>query len=100
MTKLDYNEQTLCRSAALAFAVAILGAILIFMDHQITQVIVNRKENKLAKGSGYHLDLLVVSVMVAVCSFLGLPWCEGSTVPAINHVKSLTKVSLIRSKTA
>ena len=34
-------------SAALAFAVAVLGAILIFMDHQITQVIVNRRENKL-----------------------------------------------------
>jgi hypothetical protein len=31
--------------------------------------------------------------MVLVCSFFGLPWCEGSTVPAINHVKSLTKES-------
>ena len=37
-------------SAALAFAVAVLGAILIFMDHQITQVIVNRRENKLEVG--------------------------------------------------
>ncbi len=80
-------------SIALSFAVAVLGSILIFMDHQITQVIVNRKENKLEKGSGYHLDLAVVSVMVIVCSAFGLPWCEGSTVPSINHVKSLTKES-------
>ena len=32
------------------------------MDHQITAVIVNRRENKLKKGYGYHLDLLVVSI--------------------------------------
>ena len=29
------------------------------MDQQITAVIVNRKEHKLLKGGGYHLDLLV-----------------------------------------
>ena len=38
---------------------AILATILIFMDQQITAVIVNRKEHKLKKGGGYHLDLLV-----------------------------------------
>ena len=38
---------------------ALLASILIFMDQQITAVIVNRKEHKLKKGGGYHLDLLV-----------------------------------------
>lgn len=28
--------------------------------------------------------------MVVICSMFGMPWCEASTVPAINHVKSLT----------
>lgn len=42
------------------------------------------------KGCGYHLDLLIVAVMVVICSMFGMPWCEASTVPAINHVKSLT----------
>ena len=42
------------------------------------------------KGCGYHLDLLIVAVMVVVCSLFGMPWCEASTVPSINHVKSLT----------
>uniref|UniRef100_A0A0K8R6I3 Putative sodium bicarbonate cotransporter n=1 Tax=Ixodes ricinus TaxID=34613 RepID=A0A0K8R6I3_IXORI len=38
------------------------------MDQQITAVIINRKENKLKKGCGYHLDLLVLSVLIAICS--------------------------------
>ena len=46
-------------SAALAFAVAVLGAILIFMDHQITQVIVNRRENKLEVGGCDQIMLCV-----------------------------------------
>ena len=69
---------------------AIVGTILIFMDQQITVVIVNRKEHLLKKGCGYHLDLFIVAIMVMVCSALGFPWCEASTVPSINHVRSLT----------
>ena len=44
----------------------------------------------LQKGCGYHLDLLVVALMIVICSMFAFPWCEASTVPAINHVKSLT----------
>ena len=41
------------------------------MDHQITAVIVNRRENKLKKGYGYHLDLFVVSIALLVCTGAG-----------------------------
>uniref|UniRef100_A0A3Q3WXJ7 Anion exchange protein n=1 Tax=Mola mola TaxID=94237 RepID=A0A3Q3WXJ7_MOLML len=68
---------------------ALLCTILIFMDQQITAVIVNRKENKLKKGYGYHLDLLVVTVMLGVCSIMGLPWFVAATVLSISHVNSL-----------
>ncbi|XP_076028035.1 sodium bicarbonate cotransporter 3-like isoform X4 [Genypterus blacodes] len=68
---------------------ALLCTILIFMDQQITAVIVNRKENKLKKGCGYHLDLLVVAVMLGVCSVMGLPWFVAATVLSISHVNSL-----------
>nr|CAB3266295.1 electroneutral sodium bicarbonate exchanger 1 [Phallusia mammillata] len=73
----------------LAIAPALLATILIFMDQQITAVIVNRKENKLKKGCGYHLDLLVVSVMLIICSIMGLPWFVAATVLSITHVNSL-----------
>uniref|UniRef100_A0A8C2KYS9 Anion exchange protein n=1 Tax=Cyprinus carpio TaxID=7962 RepID=A0A8C2KYS9_CYPCA len=68
---------------------ALLCTILIFMDQQITAVIINRKEHKLLKGCGYHLDLLMVGVMLAVCSIMGLPWFVAATVLSITHVNSL-----------
>ncbi|XP_032807289.2 sodium-driven chloride bicarbonate exchanger-like isoform X11 [Petromyzon marinus] len=68
---------------------ALLCTILVFMDQQITAVIINRKEHKLKKGCGYHLDLLWVAIMLAVCSIMGLPWFVAATVLSISHVNSL-----------
>uniref|UniRef100_A0A9J8BTU9 Anion exchange protein n=1 Tax=Cyprinus carpio carpio TaxID=630221 RepID=A0A9J8BTU9_CYPCA len=68
---------------------ALLVTILLFMDQQITAVIVNRKEHKLKKGAGYHLDLFWVSVLMIVCSFMGLPWYVAATVISIAHIDSL-----------
>ncbi|XP_077945016.1 electrogenic sodium bicarbonate cotransporter 1 isoform X3 [Gasterosteus aculeatus] len=68
---------------------ALLVTILIFMDQQITAVIVNRKEHKLKKGAGYHLDLFLVAVLMIICSFMGLPWYVAATVISIAHIDSL-----------
>ncbi|KAM4908274.1 sodium bicarbonate cotransporter 3 isoform 1-T1 [Sylvia borin] len=68
---------------------ALLCTILIFMDQQITAVIINRKEHKLKKGCGYHLDLLMVGIMLGICSLMGLPWFVAATVLSISHVNSL-----------
>ncbi|XP_032298248.1 sodium bicarbonate cotransporter 3 isoform X6 [Coturnix japonica] len=68
---------------------ALLCTILIFMDQQITAVIINRKEHKLKKGCGYHLDLFMVGIMLGVCSIMGLPWFVAATVLSISHVNSL-----------
>ncbi|XP_054006026.1 sodium bicarbonate cotransporter 3 isoform X8 [Hylaeus anthracinus] len=76
-------------SAIVASLPALLGTILIFMDQQITAVIVNRKENKLKKGCGYHLDLFVLAILIEICSVMGLPWFVAATVLSINHVNSL-----------
>ncbi|XP_027138713.1 electrogenic sodium bicarbonate cotransporter 4 [Larimichthys crocea] len=72
-----------------SFVPALLVTILIFMDQQISAVIVNRKENKLKKGCGYHLDLLWVGILMATCSFMGLPWYVAATVISIAHIDSL-----------
>ncbi|XP_069482374.1 electrogenic sodium bicarbonate cotransporter 1 isoform X3 [Ambystoma mexicanum] len=68
---------------------ALLVTILIFMDQQITGVIVNRKEHKLKKGAGYHLDLFWVAILMVVCSFMALPWYVAATVISIAHIDSL-----------
>lgn len=43
----------------------------------------------LQKGCGYHLDLLIVAIMLGVCSIMGLPWFVAATVLSISHVNSL-----------
>ncbi|XP_076110717.1 electroneutral sodium bicarbonate exchanger 1-like isoform X2 [Mytilus galloprovincialis] len=68
---------------------ALVAVILIFMDQQITAVIINRKENKLKKGCGYHLDLTITTFCLVVCSFFGLPWYVAATVRSMAHVNSL-----------
>uniref|UniRef100_A0A915I906 Anion exchange protein n=1 Tax=Romanomermis culicivorax TaxID=13658 RepID=A0A915I906_ROMCU len=63
--------------------------VLIVMDQQITAVIVNRKDNKLKRGFGYHLDLAFVAVLVLLCSLFGLPFFVAATILSITHVQSL-----------
>ena len=63
------------------------------MDQQITTVIVSRKENKLQHGIGYHLDLLIVAILIAVLSWLGMPWMIADTVLSLTHSSSLRKES-------
>ncbi|CAJ0919655.1 unnamed protein product [Ranitomeya imitator] len=41
------------------------------------------------KGCGYHLDLLMVGLMLGICSIMGLPWFVAATVLSITHVNSL-----------
>ncbi|XP_078263801.1 electrogenic sodium bicarbonate cotransporter 1-like isoform X1 [Rhinoraja longicauda] len=80
------NPWWVCLAAGLP---ALLITILIFMDQQVTAVIVNRKEHKLKKGAGYHLDLFLVAILMALCSFMGLPWYVAATVISIAHLDSL-----------
>jgi solute carrier family 4 (sodium bicarbonate transporter), member 10 len=84
-----YHEKNPFYSIILASIPAVLGTILIFMDQQITAVIVNRKENKLKKGCGYHLDLFILAILIQLCTVLGIPWFVAATVLSINHVNSL-----------
>ncbi|NXC60052.1 S4A4 protein, partial [Aleadryas rufinucha] len=70
---------------------AVLVTILIFMDQQITAVILNRREYKLQKGAGFHLDLLCVSLLMVVTSVTGLPWYVSATVISLAHMESLRK---------
>ena len=46
-------------------------------------------KNPHQKGCGYHLDMLIVGVMIGVCSVFGLPWCVAATVLCLGHVDSL-----------
>ena len=62
-------------------AAELFAAILIFLDQQITARVVNAPAFKLQKGPGYHLDLLLVGGLTALCSLLGWPWLVALASP-------------------
>lgn len=68
---------------------AFLVSILVFIDQNITGSLLNSMEFDFKKGFGFHLDLVVVGVLLMVCSLFGLPWMVTATVRSINHVRSL-----------
>ncbi|XP_035250314.1 anion exchange protein 3 isoform X3 [Anguilla anguilla] len=72
---------------------ALLVFILIFMETQITSLIVCKKERRLVKGSGFHLDLLLIVFLGALCPLFGLPWLTAATVRSVTHVNALTVMS-------
>ncbi|XP_062287314.1 anion exchange protein 3 [Scomber scombrus] len=72
---------------------ALLVFILIFMETQITSLIVSKKERRLVKGSGFHLDLLLIVILGAICPLFGLPWLTAATVRSVTHVNALTVMS-------
>ncbi|KAM6934893.1 anion exchange protein 3 isoform 2-T2 [Xenentodon cancila] len=76
-----------------SFVPALLVFILIFMETQITSLIVSKKERRLIKGSGFHLDLLLIVILGALCPLFGLPWLTAATVRSVTHVNALTVMS-------
>uniref|UniRef100_A0A3Q3NMS6 Anion exchange protein n=1 Tax=Labrus bergylta TaxID=56723 RepID=A0A3Q3NMS6_9LABR len=72
---------------------AILVFILIFMESQITALIVSKKERMLAKGTGFHVDLLIIVVVGGLSAMLGLPWLSAATVRSVTHTNALTVMS-------
>nr|CAD7460117.1 unnamed protein product [Timema tahoe] len=57
------------------------------------KLIVSKKERKLKKGSGFHLDIVIVSLMNIMCGFMGTPWMCAATVRSIAHVSAITVMS-------
>lgn len=75
---------------------AILASILLFLDQNITTRLVNARQHRLMKGPGYHLDLLVVGLLIGIGSLFGLPWIVAATVHSLNHVQSLATTRQVR----
>jgi anion exchange protein len=72
---------------------AMLVYILLFMETHIAELIIDKKERKLKKGSGFHLDIVLICLINILCGFFGLPWICAATVRSIAHVSALTVMS-------
>ncbi|XP_077481420.1 solute carrier family 4 member 1b (Diego blood group) [Stigmatopora argus] len=72
---------------------ALLVFILIFLESQITTLIVSKPERKMAKGSGFHFDLLILVAMGGISAIFGVPWLSAATVRSVTHANALTVMS-------
>ncbi|XP_012285898.1 anion exchange protein 3 isoform X2 [Orussus abietinus] len=72
---------------------ALLVYILVFMETQISELIIDKKERKLRKGCGYHMDIVVVCLMNVGCGLMGAPWCCAASVRSLTHVSAVTVMS-------
>lgn len=72
---------------------AVFVSILLFMETELTGIVLNKKENNLQKGAGYNLDLLVVGLVCGLCSVMGLPWICAGPVRSVSHKNALSVMS-------
>ncbi|XP_011636145.1 band 3 anion transport protein isoform X4 [Pogonomyrmex barbatus] len=79
--------------AVACFVPAFLVYILVFMETQISELIIDKKERKLRKGNGYHMDIVVVCLMNVGCGLMGAPWCSAASVRSLTHVSAVTVMS-------
>uniref|UniRef100_A0A4W4HHQ8 Anion exchange protein n=1 Tax=Electrophorus electricus TaxID=8005 RepID=A0A4W4HHQ8_ELEEL len=72
---------------------AFLVFILIFLESQITTLIISKPERKMVKGSGFHLDLLILVILGGCSALFGMPWLSATTVRSVTHANALTVMS-------
>ncbi|XP_048416374.1 anion exchange protein 2-like isoform X2 [Stegostoma tigrinum] len=72
---------------------AMLVFILVFMESQITTLIISKADRKLVKGSGFHVDLLLIVVMGGISALFGVPWLSAATVRTVTHANALTMMN-------
>lgn len=56
-------------------------------------LIISKPERKMAKGSGFHFDLLVLVGMGGLSAIFGVPWLSATTVRSVTHANALTVMS-------
>ncbi|XP_022832552.1 anion exchange protein 3 isoform X4 [Spodoptera litura] len=72
---------------------ALMVYIIVFMETHIAELIIDKPERKLKKGSGFHMDIVIMSAVNAMCGLFGAPWQCVATVRSVSHVSALTIMS-------
>jgi hypothetical protein len=67
--------------------------VIISMTTEICELLINTKERRLSKGTGFHLDVFLVAIINFICALFGAPWVCSPPMRAIAHVDALTEYS-------
>jgi hypothetical protein len=77
-------------------APALGGTLLGFLDQNLTEVLVNRKDRMLKKPPAYHLtNFICGAVLYPACAVLGLPPTHAATVRSLAHVMAVTTTEIV-----
>ncbi|XP_059055151.1 anion exchange protein 3 [Achroia grisella] len=94
LVPLNSGFETIPPWAALAMVLpALMVYIIVFMETHIAELIVDKPERGLKKGSGFHMDIVIMSLVNALCGAFGAPWQCVATVRSVSHVSALTVMS-------
>ncbi|KAJ0183991.1 hypothetical protein K1T71_000414 [Dendrolimus kikuchii] len=94
LVPLNPGLETIPAWAAFAMALpALMVYIIVFMETHIAELIIDKPERKLKKGSGFHMDIVIMSFVNALCGMFGAPWQCVATVRSVSHVSALTIMS-------
>ncbi|CAH0577697.1 unnamed protein product [Chrysodeixis includens] len=72
---------------------ALMVYIIVFMETHIAELIIAKPERNLKKGSGFHMDIVIMATVNAMCGLFGAPWQCVATVRSVSHVSALTIMS-------
>lgn len=67
--------------------------ILAFMETHISELILDKPERKLKKGSGFHWDIVLLCILNVGCGLFGMPWHCAAAVRSVAHISAVTVMS-------
>ncbi|XP_037085134.1 band 3 anion transport protein-like isoform X2 [Pollicipes pollicipes] len=81
--------------------VAIVGAlpaaglifIVIYMETMVCELIMAKPERNLQKGTGFHVDIVLISLINLMSALIGAPWMCAATIRSVSHAAALTVMS-------
>ena len=74
---------------------AICLTCLYYIDANVAALLCNKEESKLKKGTAYHYDFAILSILLFVCSIFGLPFATPSLPHSPQYVRALSEVEEI-----
>jgi hypothetical protein len=78
-------------------APALGGTLLGFLDQNLTEVLVNRKDRMFKKPPAYHLtNFICGTILYPACAVLGLPPTHAATVRSLAHVMAVTTTEVVQ----
>ena len=67
--------------------------IVIYMETMVCELIMAKPERNLKKGTGFHVDIVIISLINLISALIGAPWMCAATIRSVSHAAALTVMS-------